>query len=212
MGMTEKSRKHLRKFAILLLGMAVMCLAGCSSSSKSPAEPYVVKIGDMEVKTGETTLQELADAGYEISDSNGREMMYDDEGNLEMLYTQVYDLTSETEARTVYSAIAVVKDLQQVAIISICNDAEENAPLSECKVTTVTIYSNYWEMEKASFEGVSMENMSSDALTEVLGEPTRVSESQDKYTWERGLYTLELNYQEDGSVDNVRSSFNAFAS
>lgn len=40
-------------------------------------------------------------------------------------------MTLETEARTVYPAITVLKDGQQVALISNCNESKGNAPLSD---------------------------------------------------------------------------------
>lgn len=135
-----------------------------------------------------------------------------DDFSFEWVYTQVYDLTSETEARTVYPAITVLKDGQQVALISICNESKDNSPLSDCKITSVTVYEYYWEVEKVSFEEISFENLSSDVLTEILGEPKKISDNKDKYTWERGLYTLELKYQDNGTVESIGVDFNEFAS
>lgn len=204
----EKVAKYFLKALVLV--MTMMCMTGCGLFTS--ADPYVIKIGDKEIKTGETTVQELADAGYDFSDLSGRERVFGDDFSSEWVYTQVYDLTSETEARTVYSAITVVKDGQQVALITICNESKDNAPLSDCKITSVTVYENYWEVEKVSFEGISFADLSSDALVEILGEPKKISDNKDKYTWERGLYTFELEYQEDGTVDSVKVNFNEFAS
>lgn len=121
-------------------------------------------------------------------------------------------MTLETEARTVYPAITVLKDGQQVALISICNESKDNAPLSDCKITSVTVYEYYWEVEKVSFEEISFEDLSSDGLTEILGEPKKISDNKDKCTWERGLYTFELKYQDDGMVESIGVDFNEFAS
>lgn len=194
----------------VVLAMIVMCVAGCGSSA--PADPYVIKIGDKEIRTGETTVQELADAGYDFSDLSGRERVYGDDFSSEWVYTQVYDLTSETEAKTVYPSITVVKDGQQAALITICNESKDNAPLSDCKITSVTVYEYCWEVEKVSVEEISFEDLSSDALTEIFGEPKKISDNKDKYTWERGLYTLELEYQDDGTVRSIGVNFNEFAS
>lgn len=209
-----RSKRRLQRITALVLGMVMLGLTACGSSEAAaePASPYAVKIGDKEVKPGETTVQELADAGYDFSDLSGREMSYDENGELTILFTQVFDLSSETEALTVYPSVTVVKDSQQAALISVCNESEENAPLSECIISSVTVYSNYWEADKAAFEGIAMESISDEALTEVIGEPKRVSDNKDKYTWERGLYTLELKYREDGTIESVRSNFNEFAS
>lgn len=81
-----------------------------------------------------------------------------------------------------------------------------------CQITSVTVYEYYWEVEKVSFEEISFEDLSSDGLTEILGEPKKISDNKDKYTWERGLYTLELKYQDDGTIESVRINFNEFAS
>lgn len=200
--------RFVRNAAVLVIIM--MCVTGCGSSTS--AEPYIIKIGDKEIKTGKTTVQELADEGYDFSDLSGRERIWGDDFSSEWIYTQVYDLTSETEARTVYPAITVVKDGQQVALISICNESKYNAPLSDCKITSFTVYEYCWEVDKVSFEEISFENLSSDALVEMLGEPKKISDNKDKYTWERGLYTFELKYQDDGTVESIGVDFNEFAS
>lgn len=176
-------------------------LTGCGGGSN---EPYVVTVDGTQIIPGTTTVQELENAGYEFSDVSGREWVVDEEGNSGMAYVYVYDLTSETEAMTVYPGLAVLKEGEKIASLSIVNDTQSEISISECKVVTVSVNNDDLEHEKASIEGVSFSDLSAEALTETLGKPSNDTES--KTEWRRGDYTLQVDY-EGGQVKSIRSSY-----
>lgn len=206
----KKATQYLRKAWILLLTafMLLMCLTACGTADSGT--PHVMMLGDIEIKPGETTIQELADAGYEFSDNSGVEMVPKEEGfGYIRTYTQVYDLNAKAEARTLYPGVAVLKDGEEAAMISIYNEEEKEIALVQCKVSSITVYSTYVEVDKVSVEGIRWDKLSAEALEEVLGEVTRSTENK-VYVWENRWYSLTLRYQEDGTIESIATNFNAF--
>lgn len=202
-----KIRKKAAYLAAALLLVSIF--SGCGSDESSSdvddkGEPYAVKLDDVEIKPGQMTVQELADLGFEFSDSSGRELVMDENGNSSMVYAYVYDLTYEAEAMTIYSTVVLLKDGERVASLSVVNDTESEIPLSDCKIVTVNVYTNDLDYEKVSIEGVAFSDLSADSLKDKLGEPQ--TDTDSKTEWRRGDYTLQLNY-EDGQVESIRSSY-----
>lgn len=190
---------------LLLVGMLAGCGADDSGSDVDDSgEPYVVTLDGVEVKPGQMTVQALADLGYEFSDSSGRELVIDENGGSTMVYANVYDLTYEAEAMTLYSLVDLLKDGEKVAGLSIVNDTESEIPLSDCMIVTVNVYTNDTDYEKVSIEGVAFSDLSADSLKGALGEPQTDTES--KTEWKRGDYSLQVEY-ENGKVSNIRSNY-----
>lgn len=190
---------------LFLVGM----LAGCGaddngSDADDSGEPYVVTLDGVEINPGQMTVQALADLGYEFSDSSGRELVIDENGGSTMVYANVYDLTYEAEAMTLYSLVDLLKDGEKVAGLSIVNDTESEIPLSDCMIVTVNVYTNDTDYEKVSIEGVAFSDLSADSLKGALGEPQTDTES--KTEWKRGDYSLQVEY-ENGKVSNIRSNY-----
>ena len=206
----RRSMQYLRKAGTLFLtvSMLMMYLTACGSSDHGT--PHVMMLGDIEIKPGETKIQELADAGYEFSDNGGVEMVPKEEGfGYTRTYTQVYDLNSKAEARTLYSSVVVLKDGEEAAMISIYNEEEKEITLAQCKISSITVYSTYFEADKVAVEGITWDELSAEALTEVLGEVTRSTDDK-VYVWENRWYSLILRYQEDGTIESIATNFNAF--
>lgn len=187
-------------WCILLMGM----LAGCGSGK---GEPYAVTMGGVDVKPGQTTVQELADAGFEFTDLGGRSFtpVEDENGNKIYLYESVYDLTSEAEAKTEYSMIIMVKDGEQAASVSLINESSESVPVSECIISYMTIDMGYKDADKVMVEGVSFDQLSIDKLTELFGKQSgKLNDSTTR--WQRGDYSLNLEISEDGGPQKISVS------
>lgn len=205
-----KIRKSIISIALcILLGSLLVGCGGDDNSSDADnmdnsSEPYVVKLDGVEVKPGQTMVQALADLGFEFSDASGRELVIDENGGSTMVYANVYDLTYEAEAMTLYSSVDLLKDGERVASLSIVNDTESEIPLSDCKIVTVNVYTNDTDYEKVSIEGVAFSNLSADSLKDALGEPQTNTES--KTEWKRGDYGLQVEY-ENGKVSSIRTNY-----
>ena len=193
--------------AVMLVTMImIMCLSGCGGSGG----PYTVTFGELQIQPGVTTMQEAEDAGYGFNDLMGGNLVREEDGSFSTAYTKVLDLNAEAEANTVYTGLVMIKDEQRVAIITIVNESAKNAPLKECKISAVTVSFDDYEVEKAAIEGVAFDNISGETLAEVLGEAKKTPNYGYEYSWARGKYSLDIKYQEDGSLESVRSDYNEF--
>lgn len=72
-------------------------LAGCTIGG---GEPYVMTVDGTQITPGTTTVQELANAGYDLSDFTGKVLVTDEDGSQHWEYGYVYDLTADAEAMT----------------------------------------------------------------------------------------------------------------
>lgn len=197
--------KSIRKGGITAVWIAwCFLLTGILSGCAGGGKPYVVTLDGVEILPGETTVQELSDFGFELSDFSGRQMVRDEEGNTIFVYANVYDLTSEAEAMTVYPGIDLLKEGEKIASLSIANDTKSGISLLKCKIVTVTVDIDCYDYEKAVVEGVSFTNLSVETLTEALSKPK--NETDSKTEWRRGDYTLTVEY-EGGEVSRLRSSY-----
>lgn len=198
---TRNSRRvKLKAVYIALCLLLSGLLSGCAGSGK----PYVVALNGVEILPGETTVQELSDLGFELSDLSGRQMVRDEEGNTTFVYANVYDLTSEAEAMTVYPGIDLLKEGEKIASLSIANDTKSNISLLKCKIVTVTVYADCYDCEKVEVEGVAFPSLSAETLAEALSKPK--TDTDSKTEWRRGDYTLEVEYK-GGEVSSLRSSY-----
>ncbi len=169
---------------------------------------YVVTLGNVEVIPGQTTVQELADAGYDFSDLSGANSKWDDDGSLHMLYPNVYDLTSEAEANTLYISIVLVKDQEQVASLSLVNMKSKGVPISECVISDISVAKSDYESDKATLMGLSFDQISEEALTEEAGKPKSTPDYSDDVTWGKGKYGMGLVFDENGAVESFSSDYN----
>ena len=167
-------------------------------------KPYVIVMDALEIIPGKTTVQELADAGYELSDSSHKIMASekDENGNTVFFYRDVYDLESEAEPRTRYSSLVLVKGETQAAEISIINKGGNGIPLSQCIVSEVTVRNSFVDADKVTVEGTSFPQLTEEKITELFGKKERVFNVTTSI-WERGQYYFSLDIAEDGTVKKL---------
>lgn len=171
---------------------------------------YAVTLGNAEVIPGKTTAQELADAGYDFSDFSGANSMWDDDGSLHTLYPNIYDLSGEAEANTLYVSVILVKDQERVASLSLVNTKSKAAPLSECIISEISVAKSDYESDKATLLGLSFDRISEETLTEEAGKPKSTPGYNDDVTWEKGKYGMGLVFDENGEVESFSSDYNVF--
>lgn len=169
---------------------------------------YVVTLGNVEVIPGTTTVQELADAGYDFSDLSGASSKWDEDGSLHMLYPNVYDLSGEAEANTLYISIVLVKDQEQAARVSIVNMKSKAVPISECIISDISVEKGDYEADKASLIGIPFDQLSEEVLTGEAGKPESTPDYSDDVTWEKGKYGMGLVFDESGAVESFSSDYN----
>ncbi len=197
-----KRKKLVEGLIIAVAAIGFFFLARLMNGRESAFDkPYLIMLGDVEVRPGKTSIQDLADAGYGLSDIGGRKIVQNGE-EVSFVYSELYDLSVKADGNTVYTSITLVKDGQCAALISALNRRSMEAPLAECKVESVCVYEDYYEADAVAVEGVKLTGLTAEDLTEVLGKPE--GESSDYYTWKRGGYYLIVEYREDGTFDNFR--------
>ena len=169
-------------------------------------KPYVIVMDGLEITPGKTTVQELADAGYELTDESAKVMASerDEDGNFVFYYKDVYDLSAETEPRTMYDSLVLLKGDEQAAEISIINDRGINLAVSQCIITDVTIRNDYVDADKVTVAGTPFAQLTEDKITEAFGKKDRSLDNI--YTWNKGNYYFYLTILEDGTVRSVSTN------
>ena len=164
-------------------------------------DPYVIVMDGLAVTPGKTTVQDLADAGYDLSDMSVRIMATDkdENGNTVFLYRDVYDLSAEADARTLYDSLVLVKGELQAASVSIINNGPSAIPLSQCIVSNITIHNDYTGADNVTVEGTPFTQLTVDKITEVFGKQERKF-NETTTIWERGNYYFSLQIEGDGTV------------
>lgn len=169
-------------------------------------KPYVIMMDGVEITPGTTTVQDLADAGYELTDMSGRVMLNerDENGEIVYRYRNVYDLTAEAEARTLYSSLVLVKEEERAASISIINNSASAVPLSQCIVSDIYVYSDCIDADKVTVEGTPLPQLTEEMLTELFGKQDR--NYNNTIVWNKGKYYFDLGVEEDGTVKYISTS------
>ncbi|NBJ82530.1 hypothetical protein D5274_11875 [bacterium 1XD42-94] len=193
----------------------VVCFAGAYAMKTMPmftGTPYSISIDGYSVLPGETKVQDLAGQGYMLSDFKQKTFSTTD---MQYNYTGFYNLDTMAEATTIYTGIDLVRDNENVASLYIMNASRQEKKLSECEVNTIALWPSQLERGGYAVEGIPMEELTVEALTEKCGTFKNQSESQDDdgnpvtvTTWKKGKYSLELRTKEDGTLDRVTSKYN----
>lgn len=208
----EKSPAGKKKKWLELLAVVVFFLICAALYKLFPnieiggGKPYVIVMDGLEITPGKTTVQDLADAGYELTDMSGRVMLNerDENGNIVYRYRNVYDLTAEADARTLYSMLILVKEEEQAAGISIINNGSSAIPLAQCIVSDIYIYSYYIDADKVTVEGTPLPQLTEEMLTELYGKQDR--NYDNIIGWNKGNYDFDLGVEEDGTVRYISTS------
>lgn len=164
--------------------------------------PHLVTLGGVTVEPGKTTVKELTDAGYEISDQSLSEWTEID-GTSAYVYHEVYDLASEVEGSSFYM-LKLVKEGREHAGITIVNHKSSAAKLTECLVYSVEIHASSKGADTDTVDGIKINQLSLEGLQDLLGEPSDES-STGVYEWKKGKYSLRLKSGEKEQVLSVQS-------
>ena len=203
---TEKKtmKQYLRKINALILGIAALSFTACGVK-----EPFLISLSDADIKPGITTVQELADAGYDFAYAFGNIGPYTEEGRSNA-FNNVYDLTSEIEGSTINIGNVLVKDGQKAASVTIVNRSHSAKPLSECIISDVTVSVDCIETENVVLAEIPFKDCSVEKFTELFGKPHTAYETGDYFQWKRGDYSVDIRFNEDGSLKEIGTSHNEY--
>lgn len=167
-------------------------------------EPYPVSLENITIVPGQTTVQELLEAGYELSDREYSEVRKD---TGMMYYTGVIDPSEEADAKTYYMMV-LVKEGRAHASITVYNWEEwSKKPLGDCKVSMVDLRDFHEKSEQAAILDIPILEATKEAISERLGKEPEVLES-GRYRWEKGKYSLMFETDENATLGKgVRSEY-----
>lgn len=199
-----KQKEKIRK---LLYGVGIaIFLVAAFFYYRSPSytgTPHTMQIAGQTIEPGETTVQQLAENGFEIE--NGKFLNK----------KQVYDIAASTMMGKSYSDLFMLtKDSKSYATIVIVNEDSGEKPLSQCKVREISVSEYYMDYENLIVDGMKLSELTVPLLTESNGKP------YDNYTsalpeggtvettvWEDKHYGIEIEVGGEGTVRRVVLSY-----
>lgn len=107
---------------------------------------------------------------------------------------------------------------QGYAGIEVTNESSSSKPLAECKVSAVSIASvyDYENADKVVLNGVSIQDITPDKMTEVSGKPYETTDYKSysdeaptgtEYIWKKHAYSMSVIIADDGSLYEISSKY-----
>lgn len=202
----EKKKKLLSTIGsivlFIVLGIAYFILDHYHVFS---GEPYPIRVENVTVIPGETTVQELASAGYELADLASSEWVKEDYSG-DFYFSEVIDLSEEVVSHY-YHFLCLVKDGRQYGSVTIYNDAEwSSKPLMECKVSKLEVSAVYHGSEQAALLDIPFSEVSKETVSEKLGAEPEAMDS-GRCVWEKGQYSMILDPDTDVASKTISSEY-----
>lgn len=209
------------------LGAVVMLLCvwiyGAEQHPVYAGTPYTAAVGGCAVEPGKTTMQDFYDAGFILSDLvKHKDSLERNDSDSTVIYLP-YDVKAPAEPSTYYHGIGMsqdekgtvryygfllVRDGQVYADISAINEYSAAGTLGDLVVCGISVYDTYQAADTAQLEGISMGNLSAEALAAAAGEPAGRMDGTAGYVWwEDGIYSAELSLKEDGTVRSFSTCY-----
>lgn len=203
----EQSQKGNKKlFAIIgrIVFFAVLLIAFyfLDKSKILSGEPYPISVENITVIPGETTVQELAQAGYGLADPESREWVMENYTGY-FYNSEEIDLTAEVEANSYYY-VYLVKDGRTYAYLTIYNSGRSK-PVTECKISSFRVASFDVNSDQAMILDIPFPEATEEAISERLGIEPKVSEYRT--LWKKGKYSVIYEPAEEGDGKAITSEY-----
>ncbi|WMJ87032.1 hypothetical protein [Anaerocolumna sp. MB42-C2] len=193
---------------IILFGICAAILSGLfyfQSTSFATGKPYEMEVGGYVIYPGKTTVSDLAEAGFELSDYSS-------------LYKDTYDITSEAEAKTRYTMVSVVKEEEPYADIEIINDSSNKKQLGDCLISAVSIdvKKNYKNMDTLKIKSLGLMGITPEKMSEAMNKVGKESEYKSYsdtsptgtiYTWRSRNYSMNIIISNEGNLLRIESKY-----
>lgn len=166
-------------------------------------KPYPIHVENITIIPGETTVQELLQAGYDLSDYEHGEFISDLGGHY---YSEVIDPTAEADSHSYYPLI-LVKDGFAYAQVTICNANDwTKKPLPECVVSKLEVMSFHENSDQAAVLDIPFAEVTKEAVSESLGAEPEKSDS-GRCVWKKGKYSLTFEAGDGESGRKIISEY-----
>lgn len=201
-----KSKKTILYAALIVLLVVMILIARHPSSTGTSTE---IQVDGFSVIPGETTVQEIMDNGFDLTDLDA--WVYDIDA--ESKYSYVYDAESMAEGQTEYTGILMVKDNESLAYLNVANRKSSDRRLGDCVVSQIALYSiEEEERERYAVNGIPLRDLTYEKILEEKGDYTRQSEKEDadgraitETFWSKDVYELSVESLEDGTITKMIS-------
>lgn len=201
---TQKGKKN--QFAILwrVAFFAVIFIAFylVDKSHILSGEPYPISVENITVIPGETTVQELVQAGYGLANPESREWVMENYTGY-FYNSEEIDLTAEVEANSYYY-VYLVKDGRSYAYLTIYNSGRSK-PVTECKISSLTVGDYDLNSDQAMILDIPFPEATEEAISQRLGIEPEVSEFRT--LWKKGKYSVIYKPSEEGDVKTITSEY-----
>lgn len=157
--------------------------------------PYIIQMAGITIEPGKTTVQELADSGFEIADGILKQKV------------EYYDISSPVIGKSYTELLALMKGGERYATIVVVNEDSRKQPLAQCTVREIAIDVYDEAAETTILDGVKFSELTADLFTASRGKP------YDNYTggsettitvWEDAHYSLQLETATDGTTHRIQ--------
>lgn len=192
---TPEYKKKAKRSNLLYGAFIAILFVGAILCSRSPSyigTPHTMQIAGMAIEPGKTTVQELADHGFELSDS-----IVPTRGMAPRSLTTV-------PTKSYVNFISLLKDGKDYATISIVNEDIGSKPIMECLVREIYVNEYDEDYQNAVVDGVKLSDLTVQLLTEKNGEPNESYPVDDgaavQTQWEDAHYSIEIVAKNDGTV------------
>lgn len=166
-------------------------------------EPFPIRVCEVTVMPGETTVEALSDAGYELAVYDSRAWSTE-EGKF-CYQDVVEDMTADAAPRD-YGWMALLKDGEDCAVLQIYNWSGGPAPVKDWTIGMVEIASYHEGAEQAALIGIPFSDLTREGVTQSAEKKPESSE-QNKCVWRNGAYYMSIEFGDDAAVERIRSEY-----
>ena len=175
------------------------------STSFATGEPYEMEVDGYVIYPGKTTVSDLTEAGFNLSDYSS-------------LYKDTYDVTAEAEAKTRYSMVSLVKEEEPYADIEIINESSNKKQLADCLISAVSIdlKKEYTNMDTLKIKNLELMGITPEKMSEAMNKDGKESEYKSYsdtsptgtiYTWRSRNYSMNIIVSNEGNLLRIESKY-----
>lgn len=199
---TPEYKKKAKRSNLLYGAFIAILFVGAILYSRSPCytgTPHTMQIAGMAIEPGKTTVQELADYGFELSDSMAKAT------------GRVYSPLTTVATKSYISFLSLMMDGEDYATISIVNEDIGSKPIMECIVREIYVNEYDVDYQNAVVDGVKLSELTVQHLTQANGEPNESYPVDDgaavQTQWEDAHYSIEIVAKNDGTVKKFQIKY-----
>lgn len=168
-------------------------------------EPYPIRVGSVTVIPGETTVEALSDAGYELAEYNNKAWNTEEGG---FYYAEIVDVTAAAKPNAYYM-MTLLKEGEECAVLQIYNWTREAAPVKNWTIGMLEVSYYDEEAEQAALVNIPFAELTKERVSQSV-ETKPDSEGNGKYTWRNGAYVMSVEFADDMTVERIRSEYDAY--